>query len=593
MAQTPSQRGDWPQWRGPLRDGHSGDKGLLKSWPEGGPTVLWQVDTVGVGYSSIAVGDGRIYTQGDLNGIEHVICLDEKTGEVIWAAEPEPVAAKRAERVAEQLSQLDKNSDGLVDELEAIAGLGFQFNKFDKRTEGDPEQLASARADAIFDALDANQDKKLTSDELVKGFFEELSNIDQEKKTLDAAELAAQRVEDALRRYDSDGNGSIDRKESRDNIIGQYIRRADNREPGSRRGDSILTREELTVYFARREKGKDGVIERDELVKYYVDRYPGRDGVVTADELQGYYGGYRNNQGDGPRGTPTIDGDRVYSEGANGDITCMDAATGRTNWHVNLIEDFAGRRPNWGYSESPLIMNEMLIATPGGIQGTVVALDKYTGKTLWQSDGVTEAAHYSSPIITEIHGAPTIVQFAKESVFGVTPDQGKLLWKYDGANNGTANCSTPIVDNNHVFVASSYSIGGGLAEIVQADDSQSTEEIWFERKMTNHHGGVVKVGDYLYGFGSSLLCLDFMTGDIAWQDRSVGKGSLTVADGMLYLLSENHEVALAEATPEEYREHGRFEIPNRGRKSWAHPVVTGGVFYIRDQQWLTAYDVRQ
>jgi outer membrane protein assembly factor BamB len=594
MADDSSRSGDWPQWRGPQRDGHSTDKGLLKTWPKQGPSVLWQVDTVGVGYSSVAVNNGRIYTQGDLNGIEHVLCLDAKTGAVIWAVEPGPVAAKRAARVAEEMERLDSNRDGRVDELEAISRLGFEFNKFDKRVEGDLQVLAATRTDAIFSALDSNQDKRLTDDEAGRAFFSEWAKIDRQDDSLDAGQLATERVSDALKRFDNNQDGAIDRRESRDNILGQYFRRADQREAGARNGDSILTREELTTYFVRRETGKDGVIERDELLRYFVDNYPGGDGVLTAEELQGFYGGYRNGQGDGPRGTPTIDGDRLYTEGGNGDITCLDAATGRTNWHVNLIDDFGGGRPNWGYSESPLVVGEMLIVTPGGKQGTVAALDKYTGQTLWQSESVTEAAHYSSPVIASIHGTPTIVQYAKESVFGITVDQGQLLWTYNGANNGTANCSTPIVDDNHVFVASSYRTGGGLAEIVKSDEGQTAEEVYFEKKMTNHHGGIVKVGDHLYGFGnSSLICMDFKTGEIAWQDRSVGKGSLTVADGMLYLLSENHEVALAEATSQEYREHGRFEIPNHGRKSWAHPVVTGGVLYIRDQQWLTAYEVRR
>jgi outer membrane protein assembly factor BamB len=178
-------------------------------------------------------------------------------------------------------------------------------------------------------------------------------------------------------------------------------------------------------------------------------------------------------------------------------------------------------------------------------------------------------------------------------VFGVTPETGQFLWKYSGANNGTANCATPIIDDNCVFASSAYGTGGGLAQVLQDGDSQTAEEVYFEKKMANHHGGIVKVGDYLYGFGTGLICMNFRTGDIAWQDRSVGKGSLTVADGMLYLLSERNEVALAEATPEGYREHGRFMIPSHGRPSWAHPVVIGGVLYIRDQQSLTAYDVRR
>src|SRR6185436_1526872 len=143
-----------------------------------------------------------------------------------------------------------------------------------------------------------------------------------------------------------------------------------------------------------------------------------------------------------------------------------------------------------------------------------------------------------------------------------------------------------------VFAASAYGTGGGLAKIATDGAAQKAEQVYFVKKMDNHHGGIVKVGDWMYGFGSGLLCMNFMTGEIKWQARSVGKGSLVVADGMLYLLGEGHEMALAEATPDEYRERGRFKLPNRGKPSWAHPVVLGGRLYIRDLNTLTAYDVK-
>jgi outer membrane protein assembly factor BamB len=185
------------------------------------------------------------------------------------------------------------------------------------------------------------------------------------------------------------------------------------------------------------------------------------------------------------------------------------------------------------------------------------------------------------------------VQFANQSVFGVTLDEGKLLWRYTAPANGTANCCDPIIDGDYVFAGSSYGTGGGLAKIVPSGSLQAAEEVYFEKKMQCHHGGIVKVGDYLYTAASgTLICMHFQSGKIEWQHRGAGKGALTVADGMLYVLGEGHELVLAEATPEAYREHGRFKIAEHGRSAWAHPVVADGRLYIRDQESLTVYDVK-
>ena len=185
------------------------------------------------------------------------------------------------------------------------------------------------------------------------------------------------------------------------------------------------------------------------------------------------------------------------------------------------------------------------------------------------------------------------MQFANQSVFGVSLTEGKPLWSYKAPANGTANCCAAIVEDNFVFASSSYGVGGGLAKITGAGSTQVAEEVYFEKKMSCHHGGIVKVGDYMYSAGAGpLICMEFNTGKIAWQSRSAGKGSLCVADGMLYILGEGHEVALAEATPEGYREHGRFQVKGHGRPAWAHLIVTGGRMYIRDQESLTAYDVQ-
>lgn len=595
LGQIPSGPKDWPQWRGPNRDGINSEMGLLKEWPEGGPVVLWQVDSVGVGYSSIAVKDGRIFTQGDLNGVEHVICLSVEDGKTLWAVQPEPVARALSEKVESEFKRMDQNGDGKIDEAEALARLGWKFNDFDEPAESDVDvkSLAEERAERLFKALDENGDAMLSYAEAGNAFRDYFARIDAKDEEADVVKLAYLRTDSLMARLDKDEDGKISREESRRSELDRNFGRADQRDPATSKGDNLVTRNELKQYLEKFEAGRDGMLSLSELAQYYVKNRPGSDGILTAEDLRGYYGGYRNGQGDGPRGTPTVDGDRVYTEGGNGDVTCLDAGSGKTIWHVNLREDFGGGRPSWGYSESPLIVENMVVLTPGGKNGTVAALDKRNGQLIWRSSGINEGAHYSSAVLAEIGGIPEIVQFARESVFGVTLDEGKLMWKYSGANNGTANVATPIVDNGHVFASSAYGTGGGLAKISTDGDGQKAEEVYFEKKMANHHGGIVKVGDYMYGFGSGgLLCMNYLTGEIAWQARSVRKGSLVVADGMLYLLGERHEVALAEASPEAYVEHGRFKIEPHGRPSWAHPVVIDGRFYIRDQQSLTAYDVR-
>jgi outer membrane protein assembly factor BamB len=196
-------------------------------------------------------------------------------------------------------------------------------------------------------------------------------------------------------------------------------------------------------------------------------------------------------------------------------------------------------------------------------------------------------------LFAEIAGVPQIVQFSRESVYGITPDTGKMLWSYSGSANGTANIATPTIFGDHVLSSSGYGKGSGLVKITNlSTDSQKADEIYYQPKLSNHHGGLIKVGDHVYGFGGALVCMNFLTGEIVWQNRSVGKGSVISADGMLYLLGENSEVGLAEATPEEYRESGRFKIDNFSRPAWAHPVVANGKLFLRNMHRLTAYDVQ-
>lgn len=591
-AQVPSKSGEWPQWRGPNRDAISTDKGLLKEWPAEGPKLLWQVNSVGAGYSSIAIKDGRIITQGDVDGVEHIIALDQKDGKTLWAVQPAPVVALLDTRIANDMKQLDRNGDGIVSEFEALGRFGWDWNKYDKPGTEPVEAMAERRALALLKEADKDADGKLSFAEAGNLLRDTFDRIDSSDKNADAAALATSRTEAYFKDLDKDDDKKISRQEARGTALDRHFGRIDERDPATNKGDDQLTATEIQAALVKFEAGRDGVLTLDELQKYYVANKVAGDGVLSATELRGAVGGYRNGMGDGPRGTPTIDGDLIYAEGGNGDLVCLEAATGKTVWHVNLRSDFGGGLPGWGYSESPLVVDDMLIVTPGGGKGTLVSLNKKTGEVIWQSKSVTQGAHYSSPEVAVINGSRQIVQFANQSVIGVSLADGQLLWTYKSPANGTANCCTPIIDDNHVFASSSYGVGGGLAKITVAGSTQAAEEVYFEKKMACHHGGIVKVGDNMYSAGGgALMCMDFKTGKIHWQARSAGKGSICVADGMLYVLGEGHEVAMAEVTPEGYREKGRFKIQSHGRPAWAHIVVAGGRMYLRDQESLAVYDV--
>jgi outer membrane protein assembly factor BamB len=379
---------DWPQWRGPNRDGISKETGLLKQWPEQGPTLAWKATGAGNGYSSMAVSAGRIFTMGVRGDREYVIAFDVATGKEVWATP----------------------------------------------------------------------------------------------------------------------NGRV----------------------------------------------------------------------------------YRNDRGDGPRGTPTVDGERLYALGGNGDLSCLETKSGRVVWTMNILQKFGGSNPRWGISESPLVMGEKVIVNAGGHDASVIALNKNDGGVIWKSQ--SDPAGYSSGMPLQIASTTQVVFFTEQRAVGLDLKDGKLLWSYPKASNDVANVATPVIKGNRVFLSSDYGTGAALVE-VKADGS--AQEVYFTKEMRNHHSSSILIGDYLYGFSSGILtAMRFDTGAVAWRDRSVGKGSLVYADGNLYAFSENGVVGLIEATPTGYVEKGRFRIQQDALPTWTHPVVAGGRLYLRDQNTIYAYDVK-
>ena len=399
---------EWPQWRGPNRNGVSPDTGLLKQWPKGGPKLLWEAKGAGKGYSSLSISGGRIFTCGDGPSTagdkdEYVLAFDQATGNQLW--------------------------------------------------------------------------KKRLSTPWDKG----------------------------------------------------------------------------------------------------------------------------QTNWQGARSTPTVDGDLVYALSATGELVCLEAATGNERWRKSYPKDFNGKKgEGWGYSESVLIDGNKLIGTPGGATGAVVALDKKTGELLWKTPvpGSLGAGH-ASVVISEACGIRQYVQLLAGGVVGIAAADGTLLWHYDKLGHNTANIPTPIVRGDYVFCAAGYGKGGALLKLSAAGGGVKAEEVYYNPKLKNKHGGIVLVGDYLYGDsddGGQPWCADFLTGKQEWKARGSGTGSMavTAADGYLYCRFANGQLALVPATHEGYKEVSAFKIPHSGdMPSWSHPVIIGGKLYLREQNWLLCYDLKE
>ena len=302
-----------------------------------------------------------------------------------------------------------------------------------------------------------------------------------------------------------------------------------------------------------------------------------------------------NDWGDGPRGTPAVDGDRVYALSGPGNIVCVSAVDGKILWQVTM-QSLGGEVPNWGYTESVLVDGPLVLCTPGGSKGAVAALDKLTGKLRWQSKQFTEPAHYSSVVAARINDAAQYVQRTETSIVGLAAVDGKLLWETSFPGR-TAVIPTPIVRGNEVYVTAGYGAG---SKLVRIGAGNKVTTVYENKVMKNHHGGVVLIGDYIYGHGDPFwVCQNFKTGEVAWTHRGLGKGAVSAADGMLYCVDENNgTVVLVEASPKEWKEHGRFTLAPQSKirsssgRIWTHPVISNGKLYLRDQDLIYCYDVK-
>lgn len=305
----------------------------------------------------------------------------------------------------------------------------------------------------------------------------------------------------------------------------------------------------------------------------------------------------KNGWGDGPRATPTVDGGFVYCMSGQGNVVCLNAKDGKEKWRVSMTEN-GGKVPGWGYTESVLVDGDQVICTPGGDKGTLMAVDKTSGKVLWRSTDWTDGAQYASAIAADFGGKHQYIQLTMQHFAGVDAANGKVLWTVPFGGR-TAVIPTPIFRDGQVFVAAGYGVG---CKSVKLTGSAEPEFLYENQDLVNHHGGVILVGDYLYGFSDKggWTCMDFKTGAVKWQEKSkLKKGAVHCADGMLYLLEEDSgTVVLIDASPTGWNEHGRFKLEpqttqrNPKGKVWTHPVVSHGRLYLRDQELISCFNVK-
>ena len=299
------------------------------------------------------------------------------------------------------------------------------------------------------------------------------------------------------------------------------------------------------------------------------------------------------------RSTPTIDGALLYALGSDGDLACLETATGKIRWQKSLRADFGGHPGQWAYSESPLVDGDALVVTPGGAQATIVALNKKTGETIWKSavQGGDDAA-YASVITVETGGRKQYVQFLAKGLVGVDAKTGQFLWRYDATGKGNTNIPSPVASNGYVYTSQGRG-PGGLVRLTGAGQGVAAEQVYLQRGLPNSIGGSVVVGAIHYGTtAEGLVAADWATGKVMWQAAGMGGGAILEAENRLYIHGENGEVILAEATPEAYREKGRFIPPERPKRTrtamemaWTYPVVANGRLYIRELDSLWCYDV--
>jgi len=310
------------------------------------------------------------------------------------------------------------------------------------------------------------------------------------------------------------------------------------------------------------------------------------------------YGKEWDSNYNGARGTVTVNDGNLYIYSGTGNLICIDEKTLEIIWKKSIIDDFKGSNINWGLNESPLIIDDKVIITPGGKTNNIVALNKKTGEIIWSSPGKGDLSSYCSPLYIANQQVPLIVTTMATHIVGIEAATGKLLWSHKYENNRNIHPNTPVYDGKDmVLITNGYNKGSVMLRLTNG--GRSVQKVWENDDIKSKHGGMVKIGDYVYigGDGSTgkyWHCVDWNTGEIKYKDNSITAGCV-IADGngMLYCYSEKGEMALVRATPEKFDIVSKFMITLGTEQHWAHPVIHNGILYVRHGNTLMAYKIRE
>ncbi|MCW3805512.1 PQQ-binding-like beta-propeller repeat protein [Plebeiibacterium marinum] len=333
--------------------------------------------------------------------------------------------------------------------------------------------------------------------------------------------------------------------------------------------------------------------------KIYLTGLKGDKGILYVLDLNGKllkqkeYGPEWSDSYPGPRGTATINDGKIYLISGMGDLYCLNQNTLDIIWKKNVLKEYNASNIRWGINEAPLVIGNKVIATPGGSQNNMVALDKNTGKLIWTSEGEGDQAAYCSPLYINDQEIPQIVSITSGNVIGIDAQTGKKLWSFEKTNRWSVHANTPVYNNNMILCTSGY--GGGSVMLKLTNGGRGVEKVWSSELLDNRMGAMVKVGNYAYGSGDKnryWFCVDWNTGDIKFQQSGLAMGNIITNGEMLYCYTDRGEMLLAKATPDKFDIVSRFNITLGTAQHWAHPVIYKGVLYVRHGDALMAYKVQ-